>query len=160
LDYHYDNSPRDVQRASFEAQLQLAQERGLPVIVHARSADEDARAIIRNVGQRIVGVLHCFASGRALLDAGLDAGWYVSFAGLVSFRNYDGADLVRAVPDAQLLIETDSPYLAPVPLRGRRNEPAHVVHTAAVLAGLHGMGPDELAEQTTANARALFGLPG
>jgi TatD DNase family protein len=159
LDYHYDNAPREVQRASFEAQLHLAEARNLPVIVHAREADEDVIAIIRNAGARVVGVLHCFASGHALLDAGLDAGWFVSFSGLVSFRNYDGADLLRAVPADRLLIETDSPYLAPVPLRGKRNEPANVAFVADAVARIRGVSAEEIGTVTFENASRLYGLP-
>jgi TatD DNase family protein len=159
LDYHYEHAPRERQRAAFAAQLGLAVELDLPVVVHSRAADDDTIELMRSVpGAR--GVLHCFAGGAALLEAGLDAGWYVSFAGLVSFRGYDGGELVRAVPADRLLAETDSPYLAPVPRRGRRNEPAYVRHVVEALAGLRGEAPDELADRTTANALACYRLPG
>jgi len=158
LDFHYDNSPRDVQRRVFERQLAIAADCDLPVVVHSRSADDDTAAMIRNGSAR--GVLHCFAGGRALLDAALDADWYVSFAGLITFRRFDGADLLRDVPADRLLLETDSPYLAPVPHRGRRNEPAFVVETCRVAATLRGESFAELAARTTANARRFYGLPG
>jgi TatD DNase family protein len=158
LDYHYDNSPRDVQRRVFGEQLVLGVELGLPVIVHCRSADDDAAAMIREHGASLKGVLHCFASGAELLDEGLAAGWYVSFAGLVSFRNYTDAELVRRVPIERLLIETDSPYLAPVPQRGKRNEPAFVAHVAEAVARIRELPVDEIAAATTANARAFYGI--
>jgi TatD DNase family protein len=158
LDYHYDHAPRARQRASFAAQLDLAVELDLPVVVHSRAADADTIDLLRAVpGAR--GVLHCFSGGAALLEAGLAAGWYVSFAGLVSFRGYDGGDLLRAVPADRLLAETDSPYLAPVPRRGRRNEPAYVRHVVEAMAGLRGESPDELADRTTENALAFYRLP-
>lgn len=157
LDFHYDNSPRAVQRRLFEWHLRTAQESGRPVVVHSRSADDDMIAFIR-ASAGVTGVLHCFSGGAALLDAAVDAGWYVSFAGMVSFRNFDGADLLRAVPADRLLIETDSPYLAPIPHRGRRNEPAFVVETCRAVAAHLGEAPDAVAVRTTANARRFYGL--
>ena len=159
LDYHYDFSPRDVQIDLFRRQLALGIETGLPVVVHAREADEDVAALIREAGTACRGVLHCFAGGRPLLEAALDLGWYISFAGTITFKRYEDADLLRAVPLDRLLVETDSPYLAPVPMRGRRNEPAHVVHVAARAAELRGEDPARLAEVTAANARAFYSLP-
>lgn len=158
LDFHYDNAPRPAQRRSFDWQLGLAAAAGLPVVVHARDADADVAAAIRAAAGEVIGVLHCFAGGADLLDAALEAGWYVSFAGLVSFARYDGADLLRAVPEDRLLIETDSPYLAPVPHRGRTNEPAFVRHVLQAVAALRGADPAALAERTTANARLCYGL--
>ncbi len=157
LDYYYDNAPRRAQREAFEAQLALAAETGLPVIVHSREADEDTAAMVR-VADGVRGVLHCFAGGPDLLDAGLEAGWHISFSGLVTFNNYDGPDLVRAVPDGRLLVETDSPYLAPVPRRGRRNEPAYLAHVAEAVARIRGVELQTLAELTTANAAQVYGL--
>ena len=157
LDYHYDFSPRDIQRHAFERQLQAAAELGLPVVVHSREAEEDTAALVRAAAAAgVVGVLHCFSGGPALLDAGLAAGWYVSFAGVVSFRNYDGQDLVRAVPADRLLVETDAPYLAPIPHRGKRNEPAYVALVAAAVAAIRGEDPEDLARTTTGNARAFY----
>ncbi len=158
LDYHYDNSPRDVQRRVFEEQLQAGRELSLPVIVHCRSADDDAIAMIREHGASVKAVLHCFASGADLLDEGLAAGWYVSFSGLVSFKNYTNADLVRRVPLERMLIETDSPYLAPVPERGKRNEPAFVVHVAAAVARIREQTVEDIAAATTANAHAFYAI--
>lgn len=157
LDYHYDNSPRDVQRARFEWHLRLAAEVGKPVVVHSREADADTAAAIRDArGTR--GILHCFSGGEALLQAGLDAGWYVSFAGPVTFKRFDGADLLRAVPSDRLLIETDSPYLAPAPHRGKRNEPALLRHTRDAVAAVRGLDPVELGAIVERNARACYGL--
>lgn len=158
LDYYYDNAPREAQRRAFAAQLALAAELDLPVVVHARDADGDAAAMVRDAGRDARGVLHCFASGPALLEAGLDAGWYVSFSGLVSFRSYATPELVRAVPDDRVLVETDSPYLAPVPMRGKRNEPAYVRHVAEAVASLRGQTPAELAALATANALRFYRL--
>ncbi len=137
LDYHYDNAPRDAQRRSFHQHIELAGELDLPVIVHSRSADADTAAALRDAAAaEIRGVLHCFDGGAALLDAALEAGWFISFSGIVTFRNYAGADLLRATPGDRLLVETDSPYLAPIPMRGKRNEPAFVRHTAEAVATL------------------------
>lgn len=157
LDYHYDFSDRPSQRALFRWHLELAAARGLPVVVHCREADDDVAAAIRDA-RGVTGVLHCFAGGAALLEAGLEAGWYVSFSGLVTFRNFQGEALVRAVPAERLLIETDGPYLAPVPHRGKRNEPAYVVHVAAALARIRGESAEDVARATARNAAALYGL--
>lgn len=158
LDFHYDNAPRARQTESFEAHLALAARTGLPVVVHSRSADSDTAELIRRHAGRVGGVLHCFSGGPALLRAGLDAGWYVSFSGIVTFRSYTDAELVRRVPVDRLLIETDSPYLAPVPRRGRRNEPALVAHTCAAVAGMRGEAVEAVAEATCRNARALYAI--
>jgi TatD DNase family protein len=156
LDYHYDHAPRDVQRTVFEAQLALAVEAGVPVVIHAREADADVAAILRNQPAARV-ILHSFSSGTALLEAGLELGHYLSFSGMVTFRNWALDDAVRAVPAERLLLETDAPYLAPVPQRGKRNEPAFVRHTAERLAVVRGEAPEALIAQTTTNARRLFG---
>ncbi len=158
LDYHYDHSPRDAQRRAFTRHIGLAHDLGLPLVVHSREADEDTAAIIREAGPEVTGVLHCFAGGAALLEAGLEAGWMISFSGLVTFRNYDGAELVRAVPADRLLVETDAPYLAPVPHRGRRNEPAFVRHVAEGVAALRGEAVEAVAAYTSRNARAFYRL--
>jgi TatD DNase family protein len=157
LDYHYDNSPRDTQRDLFQWHLQTAADMDMPVVVHSRSADDDMAAMIRDA-RGVAGVLHCFSGGAALMDTALDADWYISFAGMVSFRNFDAADLVRAVPAHRLLVETDSPYLAPVPHRGRRNEPAFVVETCRALARIRDEDPAALALATARNAAAFYGL--
>jgi TatD DNase family protein len=157
LDYHYDNSPRPRQREVFQRHLELAATTGLPVVVHSRDADEDTGAMIRDAGG-VMGVLHCFAGSRALFDTAVEAGWYVSFSGLITFPGYETADLVAATPADRLLIETDSPYLAPVPHRGRRNEPAYVVEVARRAAELRGESIADLAALTTRNARRFYAL--
>lgn len=156
LDYYYDHAPRDAQREAFLRHLALAESVGLPVIVHTRSADEDTIAILREAGRNVRGVIHCFTGGRALMEAALDLGWYISLAGIVSFRNYEDQDLVRAIPADRLLIETDSPYLAPVPMRGKRNEPAFVRHVAEAVARIRGEDFEVVARRTTDNARAFY----
>jgi len=158
LDYYYDNSPRDVQRANFDRHLEIAADLGKPVIVHSREAREDTIAAIR-AAAGITGVLHCFSGDAEMLDTALEAGWYISLAGPVSFKKYDGGDLVRAIPADRLLIETDSPYLAPVPYRGKRNEPAYVKEVAEAVARLRGVTHEEIARLTTANALCFYQLP-
>jgi TatD DNase family protein len=157
LDYHYGAERKDEQRALFEAQLALARERELPVVVHTRAADADTEAILRAHDGTVV--MHCF-SEPGLLDGALDRGWYVSFAGNVTYPKADDlrAAAARVTAD-RILAETDSPYLAPQPVRGRRNEPAHVVHTVAALAAARGEDADELAARIDANATAAFRLP-
>jgi TatD DNase family protein len=157
LDYHYDFSPRDVQRAAFARHLELARETGLPVIVHAREADDDLRALLREAGRGTLGVLHSFSSGRALLEEALAMGWYASFSGMITFKKFDGLDFVRMVPADRIMVETDTPYLAPVPNRGRTNEPAFVVHTARRAAEIRGEDPDEFAARTLENTRRFYG---
>jgi TatD DNase family protein len=159
LDYHYDHSPRDVQRTAFLRQIDLAAELDLPVLVHCRDADDDVAAILRERGGEVRGVLHSFAGGPALLRSGLEAGWNVSFSGMITFKNYHAADLVREVPRERLMVETDSPYLAPVPHRGKRNEPAFVPLVAARAAELRGEDAAELAAALEANSRAFYRLP-
>ena len=156
LDYHYDHAPRDVQRAVFEAQLALAVEAGKPAVIHARDADADVEAILRNQPTASV-ILHSFSSGPTLLRTGLDLGHYLSFSGMVTFRNWRFDEAIRATPADRLLVESDAPYLAPVPERGKRNEPAFVRFTAERVALVRGVAPEVIAAQTTANARRLFG---
>jgi TatD DNase family protein len=156
LDYHYDFSPRDVQRESFAAHLELARETGLPVVVHAREADDDLRAVLREAGRGTVGVLHSFSSGRALLEDALAMGWYAGFSGMITFKKYEGADFVRMVPADRILVETDTPYLAPVPHRGRTNEPSFVPHVARKAAELRGEDAEELAARTLENTRRFY----
>ena len=159
LDFHYDNSPRPQQEASFRQHIAAARETGLPLIVHTRSADEDTCRILRDEAGKgaFPGVIHCFSAGRAVAETALEIGLYVSFSGILTFKNAEEVRAVaRDVPLDRLLVETDAPYLAPVPHRGRRNEPAHVVHTAARLAELKGMDDAALAQMTTANFFKLF----
>ncbi|HZQ15441.1 MAG TPA: TatD family hydrolase [Gaiellaceae bacterium] len=154
LDYFRDYAPRDAQQELFDAQLALARETGKPVVIHTRAADDDTRA--RLVAHDGPVILHCFSSP-PLLDAALEHGWYVSFAGNVTYKNaYDLRDAARRVPADRLLAETDSPYLAPQAVRGRRNEPAYVAHTYAFLSELRGR---DVTAQIDANASAVFGLP-
>jgi TatD DNase family protein len=160
LDYHYDFSPRDVQQHVFRAQLRLARELMRPVVIHTREADADTIAILRDEGGGVLrGVLHCFTGDAALARAGLDLGFYISVAGIITFprTTTELRAAVRTVPLDRLLAETDSPFLAPVPHRGKRNEPAHVSRVVEALAELHDTSPHEIAERTTANFHTLFG---
>jgi TatD DNase family protein len=158
LDYHYDFSPRDVQQAVFRAQVRLARELERPVVIHTREADEDTLAILREEGGGALrGVLHCFTGNDALADAGLALGLFVSLAGIVTFpKAAPLRDTARRVPLDRLLVETDSPFLAPVPYRGKRNEPAYVARVVEALADVHGVPPERLADRTTANFHTLF----
>ena len=151
LDYHYDFAPRDVQREVFAAQLALARELDQPVIVHTREATDDTFAILREAGG-VRGVFHCFTGDAAMAARALDIGFHVSFAGIVTFPKADSLrEAARAVPTDRLLIETDSPYLAPVPYRGKRNEPAFVVRVAEILASVRQVSPEDLRQSTAAN---------
>jgi len=160
LDYHYDFSPRDAQRANFARHLEMARETGLPVIVHAREADDDLRAILREAGRGTVGVLHSFSSTRELLEEGLAMGWYASFSGMITFKKFDALDFVRMVPADRIMVETDTPYLAPVPHRGKTNEPAFVTHVARRAAEIRGEDPDEFAARTLENTRRFYAKMG
>ena len=156
LDYYRDYAPRDDQRRVFDAQLQLAAELRKPVIIHTRAADDDTLAGLNGFAGTVV--LHCFSS-LSLLQPALERGWYVSFAGNVTFKNaHDLRSAAYAVPAERLLAETDSPYLSPVPRRGRPNEPANVVHTVAALAHARNADTTELVAQIDANANRCFGL--
>jgi TatD DNase family protein len=159
LDYHYDHSPREKQRAAFAAQLTLAAELRRPVVVHTREAEDDTRAMVRDAGQAgVVGVLHCYTGTSALAEIALAAGWFVSFSGIVTFKRWTDDALLRLVPDERLLVESDAPYLAPIPHRGKRNEPAWVSFTIARLATTRGVEASALGAITAANARRFFGL--
>jgi TatD DNase family protein len=159
LDYFYDKAPRDRQQAGFRAHIRAARLSGLPLCIHARDADDDIAAILREEAAEgpFAFLLHCFSSGRGLAEAALDLGGYISFSGILTFpKSQEIRDIARDVPKERLLVETDAPYLAPVPYRGKRNEPGYVAHTARVLGEVHGMGPDEIAALTTENFRRLF----
>lgn len=159
LDYHYDKSPRDIQRHVFRTHIAAARETGLPLIIHARNADEDMIRILSEemTRGRFDAVLHCFSSGRTLAEIGVELGLYVSFSGILTFRNSEEIrQIAAAVPHERLLVETDAPYLAPVPHRGKTNEPAYVAHTARVLGEVIGVAETEIAEITTANFYRLF----
>lgn len=159
LDYHYDHSPRPLQRRAFAAQLELAKELNRPVVVHTREADDDTAAMVAEAGAAGVrGVLHCFTGPRRVAETALGVGWYVSFSGIVTFKKWDDDDLIRAVPDDRLLVESDSPYLAPIPNRGRRNEPAWVSFTVARVAAARGAELEAIAAATRRNTILLFGL--
>lgn len=160
LDYHYDNSPRDLQLAAFRAQLELAGALERPVVVHTRDAEVDTAALLAEAARAGVrGVLHCFTGSAALASAALDAGWYISFSGIITFRKWDDDALLRLIPDERLLVESDAPYLAPVPYRGKRNEPSFVPRTIERLAAARGAAPGTIAALTAGNARTLFRLP-
>jgi TatD DNase family protein len=161
LDYHYDHSPRPLQRRAFAEQLAIAGDTKRPVVVHSREAEDDSIAMIAEAGRAgIGGILHCFTGSRALARAGLDAGWYISFSGIVTFKKWDDVELLRLVPDDRLLVESDAPYLAPVPNRGKRNEPAWVARTVERLADVRSAPVAALGEQVVANAIRCFSLAG
>ncbi|MGB6440368.1 MAG: TatD family hydrolase, partial [Methyloceanibacter sp.] len=159
LDYHYDNSPRPDQERGFRTHIAAARQTGLPLVIHARDADVDIASILEEEAARgaFPFVLHCFTGGPELARRGLALGGYVSFSGVVTFKNSEALrDVAKDVPLDRLLVETDAPYLAPEPLRGRTNEPANVVHTAARLAVVRGISDVELATATTENFFRLF----
>jgi TatD DNase family protein len=159
LDYHYDHSPRDAQRACFRSHIAAARETGLPVIVHTRNADQDTADILADeMGQgAFSGLIHCFSTSRELAERALAMGLYISISGIATFKAAgELRDIVRDVPLDRLLVETDAPYLAPMPKRGKRNEPAFVVHTAERVAEVKGITPEALAAATTANFFELF----
>lgn len=161
LDYHYDHSPRDVQREVFRRQLRIARSRSLPVVIHSREADEDTIEILRAelTGYTPAGVLHCFGGGLAMAQQAVELGFYISFAGNLTFKKAeDLRDIARQLPLDRLLVETDCPYLTPVPFRGKRNEPARVVETARQLAELHGKDWEEMGRITSENFARLFGV--
>ena len=160
LDYFYDKAPRAVQQASFRAPLRAARLAGLPLVIHARDADDDIAAILKEEwdhGGAYPFLLHCFSSGRGLAEAALALGGYISLSGILTFpKSTELRDFARDVPADRLLVETDAPYLAPAPFRGKRNEPAFVARTAEVLAEVRGLDPAALAALTTVNFRRLF----
>ena len=160
LDYFYDRSPRDIQQESFRRHIRAARLAGVPICIHTRDADDDTLAILKDEQEQGGGfafLLHCFSSGRALAERAVAMGGFISLSGILTFpKSNDLRAIAADIPADRLLVETDSPYLAPVPFRGKRNEPAHVVHTARVLAELRGLETAALAELTTANFYRLF----
>jgi TatD DNase family protein len=159
LDYHYDKSPRDVQQRVFRTHIAASRETGLPLVIHARSADDDMIQILTDeMGRgRFSAVLHCFSSGEKLAEVGVELGLYVSFSGILTFKNSEDIRRIAAlVPQDRILVETDAPYLAPVPHRGKTNEPAFVAHTAQTLADVVGVGTSEIARITSENFYRLF----
>ena len=160
LDYHYDHSPRPKQIEAFQAQLDLARESARPVIVHTREAVADTIAMVGAAGKSGVrGVLHCFTGPRELAECALEAGWFLSFSGVITFRKWADDALIRLAPVDRILVESDAPYLAPVPHRGKRNEPAWVSLTLARVAEVRGLAPESLGRLVSENAARLFALP-
>jgi TatD DNase family protein len=161
LDYYYDNSPRELQETSFRTHIAASRETGLPLIVHTRDADEDMADILEDeMGKgAFPGVLHCFSSGRRLAERAINLGFYISISGIVTFKNaQDLRDIVKDVPVERILVETDAPFLAPIPNRGKRNEPAFVTNTAAKVAELKGMDNRALSAASTENFFRLFSM--
>jgi TatD DNase family protein len=159
LDYHYSFSPHDLQQSLFRKQIEIGLKKNKPLIVHVREAMPDALIILRSIhAAPFRGVFHCYGGTLGEAAEVLDLGFHISFTGVVTFRNYSGPDIVKAVPQDRLLLETDAPYMTPVPLRGRRNEPAFLAHTALRIAELRGETVECLAAATTRNAMSLFGL--
>jgi TatD DNase family protein len=159
LDYHYDVSPRDAQEQGFRAHIAAAREAGLPLVIHSREADDDtARILEKEMGKgAFTAVLHCFTGGPELARRAVALGCHIGFTGIVTFRNSEALrEIAKAVPADRFLVETDSPYLAPLPYRGKRNEPAYVAEVAQVLATVRGVTPEEIARQTTDNFFKLF----
>lgn len=158
LDYYYDFSTREDQDASFRKHIQACLEADLPLVVHARDADDDIAKILREEGGgKLKGVMHCFSSGAALAEAALEMGFYISFSGILTFKQADALrEIAARVPKNRLLVETDAPYLAPEPYRGKTNQPAYVGHTGAVLARIHDVEPEAMAQITTDNFFRLF----
>jgi TatD DNase family protein len=159
LDYHYDNSPRDAQAASFRQHIAAARETKLPLVIHSRDCDADMAEILREESGKgaFPAILHCFTGGRDLAFTAIELGHYVSFTGILTFKRSDDLRAIAAaLPADRILVETDSPYLAPLPYRGKRNEPAYVVETAKVLGDVRGVTADEIARQTTENFFRLF----
>ena len=160
LDFHYDFAPRESQFRVFRAQVEMAACHDLPLVVHCREADAEMIDVLRSLPDGVRGVLHCFSGSLELLDTALERGWYAGFGGMVTFRSFDAEGVLSRVPLERLLVETDSPYLAPVPFRGKRNEPAHVATTAARVAEVLGTDADTLARRTTENAREFYRIGG
>lgn len=159
LDYFYDKSPREQQQECFRRHIRASLDTGLPLIIHTRDADADTMRIVKEetAGQTVKGLLHCFSSGRALAEEALAYGFTLSLSGIVTFKKSEELrDIVKDVPLDRILVETDAPYLAPIPFRGKRNEPAYVAHTAACVAAIKGVSAEELARITTDNFFRLF----
>jgi TatD DNase family protein len=157
LDYYYDNAPREKQREVFERQMEIAAVAGLPVEIHTREAEDDTAEVLKKFKGRVRGVLHCFTSSWDLAQKALDVGFYISISGVVTFKNAQSLrDVVTRVPLDRLHVETDAPFLAPIPHRGQKNQPAWVVHTAEAVAGLKKVSMEELSKATRRNALDLF----
>ena len=159
LDYHYDHSPREAQDAAFRAQVRLAKKHGKPLMIHTRSAPQDTLRVLREEGAEACGgMIHCFSEDRAFAEGALDLGFYLSFSGIVTFKTAEAIrEVAKWAPEDRILVETDAPFLAPVPMRGKANEPGFVRFTAERVAELRGLAPARLAELTTRNLEALCG---
>jgi TatD DNase family protein len=158
LDYHYDHSPREMQRDAFRAFVRMAKTRTLPIVVHTREAEDDTiQILVEEDAKKVGGVIHCFTGTDKLADAALDLGFYISFSGVLTFKN---AEALRAIakrlPKEKVLVETDCPFLAPIPFRGKRNEPSYIVETTKLLADLWGSSLEDVKASTGSNAAALF----
>lgn len=159
LDYHYDYSPRDIQKKVFRDQIKLAKKLDLPIVVHSRQADEDTLEILKEEKENLRGIMHCFSSDRAMMKEYLDLGFFISLAGPVTFKKTEELkEVAKLVPIDKLLVETDAPYLAPTPYRGKRNEPIYVKYTAALIAELKGMTIEDLTLQTNMNTKEIFAI--
>ena len=159
LDYHYNYSPPEVQRSVFKRQLEIAANRSLPVIIHTREAEDETIEILSEFSPSLSGVMHCFTGSTKLAEAALNLGFYISFSGVLTFKNAgELREIASQAPLDRLLVETDCPYLAPVPHRGKRNEPAFVVETAKEIARLRSVSFETIAEATTSNSQRLFGI--
>lgn len=159
LDYFYDKSPRERQQKVFATHIEASRVTGLPIVVHSRDADEDTVRLLQDGAKKggLTGVIHCFTSTQYLADAALEMGFYISLSGIVTFKSATALrDVAKTIPQDRLLVETDSPYLAPIPMRGKRNEPAFVRHTASFVADYLGLSLTDLAVKTTANFDRLF----
>lgn len=157
LDYYYDQSPREVQKQAFREQMKIAEEVGLPVQIHTRDADEDTVEILKEFNGRVKGVIHCFTGTELLAREALACGYNISISGVVTFKNADSLrEIVKMVPLDRIHVETDAPFLAPVPMRGKKNTPAFVVHTAEFVARLKDVSLEQLCEQTRLNALKMF----
>lgn len=158
LDYYYNNSPVEVQKKSFATHIRACLATNLPIIVHTRDADDDTYELLKTEGQgRLKGLLHCFSSSRQLAEKALEMGFYISFSGIVTFKKSDELRAIaKDVPLDRILVETDAPFLAPMPFRGKTNEPSYVVHTAQCVADVKGISVEELGTITTANTKKLF----
>jgi len=158
LDYYYDYSPRPVQKKFFTEQLKLAARLDIPVIIHIREAMKDGLEIIHDLDSIPRGVFHCYSGTEQDLSAILDLGFYISFTGVVTFKNFKKQSVVKAVPPDRLLLETDAPFMTPVPFRGKRNDPSYISYILQAIADIHDRSESSLAKKTTANAEALFGM--
>jgi TatD DNase family protein len=159
LDYFYDKSPRERQQQVFATHIEASRVSGLPIVVHSRDADEDTVRLLQDGAKKggLTGVIHCFTSTQYLADAALEMGFYISLSGIVTFKSAGALrDVAKSIPHDRLLVETDSPYLAPIPMRGKRNEPSYVRHTASYVADFLGLSLPDLAQKTTANFDRLF----